>query len=58
MNGIFSIAWLMIPVALVFFFFSSRLSWTSKTVRRRRRSHYKIAAKAKRPMVTFMVTTR
>jgi len=58
MNAIFSVAWLMVPLAVVAFFFASRLSWSSKTVRRRRRSHYKIAAKARRPMVTFMVTTR
>lgn len=58
MNDLFSMAWWVMPVAILAFFFATRLSWTSRTVRRRRRSHYKVAAKAKRPMVTFMVSPR
>ncbi len=57
MNNLFSFAW-MIPVGLIALFFVSRFSWAARTMRRRRRSYYKVAAKAKRPMVTFMVRAR
>lgn len=57
MTNLFSFAW-MVTVGLVALFFIGRLSWASRTMRRRRRSYYKVAAKTKRPMVTFMVRAR
>ena len=57
MTNLFSLAWL-ISVGLVALYFIGRYSWASRTMRRRRRSYYKVAAKAKRPMVTFMVRAR
>jgi hypothetical protein len=58
MSNIVSSAWWIIPIGLVFFFAFERFSWSGRTTRRRRRSHYKVATKAKRPTVTFMVSTR
>ncbi|HMC29020.1 MAG TPA: hypothetical protein VKM56_14615 [Verrucomicrobiae bacterium] len=57
MNNLFSFTW-MIPVVLVGLIFIGRFSWASRIMRRRRRSYYRVAAKAKRPMVTFMVRAR
>jgi|1186.fasta_scaffold238213_2 hypothetical protein len=58
MNELMSLAWWMAPVGLAAFLFTNKLSWAARTGRRRRRNHYKVAAKARKPMVTFMVTTR
>jgi hypothetical protein len=58
MSNLISSAWWILPLGLVAFFLYERMSWSSRTSRRRRRSYYKVAAKAKRPTVTFMVNTR
>jgi hypothetical protein len=58
MSSLFSSAWWILPLGLVAFFLYDRVSWSTRTSRRRRRSYYKVATKAKRPTVTFMVHTR
>ena len=57
MNYLFSYWW-MIPLSFIALVFFSQFSWAARTMRRRRRSYYKVAAKSKRPMVTFMVRAR
>jgi hypothetical protein len=58
MANVISSAWWIIPMGLIAMFLYDRMTWSSRTTRRRRRSHYKVATKAKRPTVTFMVSTR
>lgn len=58
MSSFISSAWWIIPIGLTAFFLYEKSSWASRTSRRRRRSHYKVATKTKRPTVTFMVSTR
>ena len=58
MNEMISTLWWLVPAGLAAYLFAHKFTWSAKTVRRRRRNHYKVAAKARRPMVTFMVNTR
>jgi len=58
MSDIISSAWWILPIGLVAMFVYERFCWSARTSRRRRRSYYKVATKAKRPSVTFMVNTR
>ena len=58
MSSFISSAWWIIPVGVVAMFLYERFFWSSRTSRRRRRSHYRVCTKAKRPTVTFMVSTR
>jgi len=59
MSDLFSLSWWVIAlVAIAGYLFTAKLTWSSRTGRRRRRNHYKIAARARKPMVTFMVSTR
>jgi len=58
MSNLVSSAWWIIPAGLVAMYVYERFSWSARTSRRRRRSHYRLASKSKRPTVTFMVSTR